>query len=84
MTYRGTARGGVIVLPRGTGLPEGTDVTIVPDPESRQPGEKPAAPSIWDRLTALGREVESQPCDLPEEDLAENHDHSLHGRSGKR
>jgi hypothetical protein len=77
MTYRGTVRSGVIVLPAGVALPEGAEVVIV------LPGDGPpgtAGGGIWARLADLGRWAESQPSDLPA-DLAENHDHYLRGHS---
>lgn len=35
-------------------------------------------PSIGQRLAALGKQFETEPCELPD-DLASNHDHYLHG-----
>lgn len=37
-------------------------------------------PSVGQKLAALGKQVESEPCELPH-DLASNHDHYLHGLS---
>jgi len=77
MTFQGTVQNGVIVLNGGMSLPDGTAVTIVPtahenDLDQREPS------SIGQKLAELGRWAETQPCDLPS-DLAENHDHYLHG-----
>ena len=44
--------------------------------ETKSNGE--ARPTIWQKLSKLGREMELLPTDLPE-DLAKNHDHYLHG-----
>lgn len=75
MTYRGTVRSGVVVLPADIELAEGTEVVVVV-PES-EPAE--AAVDVWAKLADLGRWAESQPCDLPA-DLALNHDRYLRGR----
>ena len=77
MTYRGKVQNGVIQIANGVRLPEGADVQIEldePEPVVR-PGEQP---TIWQKLAALGRWAETQPTNLPQ-DLAENHDHYLHG-----
>jgi len=77
MTYRGTVQNGVVVLPNGTSLPDGMVVTVVlPPRESETVGNQ--SRTIWQKLADLGRQVESEPCDLPT-DLAANHDYYLHG-----
>jgi hypothetical protein len=78
MTISGTVQNGVVVLGEGQTLPEGASVQIVFVPPREHLADAPATPSIWDELARLGREVESLPCDLPE-DLAINHDHYLYG-----
>ncbi len=78
MTYKGTVQSGVVVFQDGAAPPDGTVVTVVPSaPESN---EAPAGDkrTIWQKLAELGRQVESEPCDLPS-DLAANHDYYLHG-----
>lgn len=75
MTYRGVAQGGVIILADNATLPDGTEVHVAP--VAALPAQE-ASPTIWERLAALGRWSETQPTDLPT-DLAENHDHYLHG-----
>ena len=80
MTYQGKVQGGVIVLPEGVTLPEGLSVTIVPGPIGAGPVEAEA--TVWQKLEAVGRWAETQPCTLPP-DLAANHDHYLHGRPKK-
>lgn len=82
MTYRGVVENGVVKLTDGALLPDGTEVTIVPQAaaETVEPEEER---SIWNKLAELGRSVESMPCDLPE-DLAFNHDHYLHGLPKKK
>ena len=71
MTFRGTVKGGVVVLEQPSALPEGTPVTISP---VEQPiAESPSEPnSIWRKMVEIGRNAESAPSDLPD-DLAENH-----------
>lgn len=78
MTYSGTVRNGVVVLKEGTTLPEGSDVQVVLQTPPQTTASDDSSRSIWDDLAKLGREVESIPCDLPE-DLAMNHDHYLYG-----
>lgn len=77
MTYQGKVQGGVIVLTGGLSLPDGTEVTVVP--RQTEPLAEPCEQvDSWERMAALARWAETQPCDLPE-DLASNHDHYLHG-----
>ena len=78
MTYQGTVQNGVVVFDNGLSLPDGTVVTIVIPTENATPDATPEQPTIWQKLSELGRQVESEPCDLPS-DLAANHDHYLHG-----
>ena len=78
MTYRGTVQGGGVVLESGAALPEGTEVSIVPDVVPKTASDTEPPQTIGQRLAALGRWAETQPCDLPP-DLAANHDHYLHG-----
>jgi len=80
MSYRGIVENGVVKLTDGASLPDGTEVTIVPAEvaERRDSVDTNDRRTIGQKLTDLGRSVESMPCDLPE-DLAINHDHYLHG-----
>jgi hypothetical protein len=78
MTYRGTVCGGVVVFKDSVTPPEGTDVTVVMIGSAKENGTTKAGASIWEQLMALGRAAESAPTSLPS-DLAENHDHYLHG-----
>lgn len=64
MPIRGHIQKGVVVLDEATDLPEGTEVLVEPV------GRK----TLADRL----RNVIGSVPDLPE-DLAENHDHYIHG-----
>jgi hypothetical protein len=78
MTYQGTVQNGVIVLRNGASLPDGTMVTIVPALRAAEKSPEQDTRTIGQKLADLGRWVETQPCNLPA-DLAENHDHYLHG-----
>jgi hypothetical protein len=78
MTYQGTVQNGLVVLQDGATLPDGTIVTVVPVPRASQETGGSDTRTIWQQLADLGRQVESEPCDLPT-DLAANHDHYLHG-----
>lgn len=72
MTYKGTIRNGVIVLEDRVILPEGAEVRVeaVEDAES--------VSTLAERFADIIGGVEGLP-----EDLAENHDHYLHGTSKK-
>jgi len=77
MSYEGTVQNGVVVLTGGQSLPEGTVVQVVPQTTQSISANEDSR-TIWQKLADLGREVESEPCDLPP-DLAANHDYYLHG-----
>ena len=70
MELEGTIHDGVAVPDSECSLPEGTKVRITPEP---------ARATIWDKLRILGKKAELRETKLPA-DLAENHDHYLHGR----
>jgi len=78
MIYRGKVQNGVVVLQEGAELPEGVEVSVLPDASPQSTDDSQQGATIWQKLAALGRRAETQPCDLPE-DLAANHDHYLHG-----
>ena len=71
MTYRGEVRNGVIVLEPGASLVEGTIVRVEPVLASSEP-------TLADRLRDVIGIAEGLPADL-----AEQHDHYLHGRPKK-
>jgi hypothetical protein len=77
MTYQGTVQNGVVVLADGVTLPEGTQVSVVPVIGTSEAPPK-GGTTIWQKMADLAEWVETQPCDLPG-DLADNHDHYLHG-----
>jgi hypothetical protein len=68
MTYTGTVKGGVVELEAGASLPDGTVVRVEPVPRA-------ASPTLSERLKPVIGIAKGLP-----EDLAENHDHYLHGR----
>jgi len=72
MSYKGTVRNGTVVLPPGADIPEGTEVEVTPIQE------KPTAKSFYERYAGFAGMAK----DLPS-DLAENHDHYLHGHPKK-
>ncbi len=78
MTYYGTVQNGMVMLRNGASLPDGTCVTVVPVRDLTEHPVSGEEQTIWQKLAELGRQVESEPCDLPS-DLAANHDHYLHG-----
>ena len=70
MEYKGRVSGGVVVLEQGVSLPEGVEVRVqVVEPRGATVGER--------LLKFAGRAK-----DLPT-DIAENHDHYLHGHPKK-
>lgn len=72
MTYRGIVRNGVVVLGEMAKLPEGTEVRVETIAQSESvPGEGPT-------LVEQFRDVIGTVPDLPS-DMAEQHDHYLHG-----
>ena len=79
MTYQGVVQNGAVVLHNGATLPEGTLVSVVPvTPAVPEAAKGDDSPTVWQKLAELGRWAETQETDLPV-DLAENHDHYLHG-----
>jgi hypothetical protein len=71
MTYRGKVQNGQIVLDEPNTLPEGTTVEITVPDLAPSPGSR----SVWDDLIELAGTAGPG---LPS-DLAENHDHYIHG-----
>lgn len=69
MIYRGRVQKGVVVLDKGIELPDGLEVTVE---AFRTPREKTLAEQFADVIGTVP--------DLPA-DMAEQHDHYLHGAS---
>jgi hypothetical protein len=72
MTYRGQIRNGVVVLEGQPPLEEGTVVTV--EPVTRAEAAEEPLPT----LAELFKDLAGKAVGLPE-DMAENHDHYLHG-----
>ena len=74
MTYKGKVRNGVVVLEEGAALPEDAEVNVelVGQPEPKQP------PSWAEVFKDVIGSVEDMPPDM-----AENHDHYIHGTPKK-
>ena len=70
MTYKGKVRNGVVVLPEGVSLPEDAEVNVELIGQG-QPGQ----PISW---AEIFKDVIGSVDDLPP-DMAENHDHYIHG-----
>ena len=77
MTYRGHVKNGIVVLDEAVKLPEGAEVEVAV--QAPPPSADPQRPTTL--LERFGNLVGSCP-DLPA-DMAENHDHYLHGREKK-
>jgi hypothetical protein len=71
MPYRGHIQDGTVVLDEPVTLPNGTVVHV-------EPVEPEHAPTLVER----SREIIGSVPDLPE-DMAENHDHYIHGTPKK-
>jgi hypothetical protein len=68
MTYRGHVRNGVIVLDAPASLPEGAEVEVIPSKDGT------AMLTLAERYKDFIGIIEGLPPDL-----AENHDHYIHG-----
>jgi len=67
MSYKGTVKNGVVVLPPEAKLPDGVEVEIIPVTKSE-------ADDFTEMLVSVARNVRGLP-----RDLAEQHDHYLYG-----
>ena len=71
MSYPGIMKGGVVVLPPGVQLPEGAQVEVTMPMQSGAPhSDRP----VYDALSEFVGAFDGLP-----KDLAQNHDHYLHG-----
>jgi hypothetical protein len=70
MIYRGHVKNGVVVLDKDVRLPDGTEVKV----EAVEPVEDTPRKTLAERF----RNVIGVADDLPA-DMAENHDHYIHG-----
>ncbi|MBM4040988.1 MAG: hypothetical protein FJ290_21010 [Planctomycetes bacterium] len=76
MTCRGYVRSGVVVLDEPADFREGDEVRVRLARRSRTPGG--GTPTLYEQLQDVIGIAEGLPSDL-----AENHDHYLHGRPKK-
>ena len=77
MRYKGKIVDGVVVLEGGAKLDEGTEVVVEPVVQTANPERQPR--TLAERYASfIGKAV-----GLPE-DMAENHDHYLHGLPKKQ
>ncbi len=72
MTYRGQIRNGVVVLDGKPDLDEGTVVTVEPVKTPAEPDAQ--LPTLAEVFKNIAGKAEGLP-----EDMAENHDHYIHG-----
>lgn len=76
MTYRGHVENGAIRLYDAPPLPEGVELEVRLLAESSAEAADEEIPSLYDRLKDVVGKAEGLPPDL-----AENHDHYLHGQA---
>ncbi len=68
MSYTAKVQNGVVVLPPEAHLPDGTEVEVTPVVSLQE------AADFTDKLLLIAKKVSCLP-----QDLAQNHDHYLHG-----
>ena len=71
MVYRGKVENGVVVLEKGSGLPDGTEVRV--EPYARDENVAVEGPTLAEQFA----DVIGTVPDLPS-DMAAQHDHYLH------
>ena len=76
MTYRGHVKSGVVVLDEPAELQEGEEVTV--QVKRHGAASEQEAPTLYEQLQDVIGIAEGLPADL-----AENHDHYLHGHPKK-
>lgn len=85
MSYVGTVENGVVVLPPDAGLADGTQVrvqtvkNVKPAKGAAKPGRRSKPKTLWDAFRPFVGIVDGMPPDL-----AENHDHYIHGAPKRR
>jgi len=72
MTCKGKVSGGVVLLEDPRAFREGTEVRVI---AARRPRKQKRKLSLSEKLLKWAGRAKGLPCDL-----AENHDHYLHGR----
>ena len=78
MSYRGHIKNGVVVLDDELTLPDGAEVTIDLCISQQVDAGEEDTPTLYKRLESVIGTAKGLPSDL-----AENHDHYLHGRPKK-
>ena len=77
MIYKGRVKNGMVVLDGDVRLPDGSEVNV--QPVESQPVEEEGdreVPPLYDRMKPFIAAIKGMPPDL-----AENHDHYIHGTS---
>jgi len=77
MTWRGRVRGGVIIPDQDAKLDEGSEVTIQPVEAESSPGPVEEC-TLAEHLLKFAGVLDGLPADL-----AQNHDHYIHGTPKK-
>ncbi|MCY3022875.1 MAG: hypothetical protein NTW87_28175 [Planctomycetota bacterium] len=73
--YRGHVANGVVVLDEPVRLPDGAEVRVQPLKRARRKAKRRARnPTLYERLKPLIGSLKGLPPDM-----AENHDHYIHG-----
>lgn len=75
MTYHGRVENGAVVLDDPAELPEGAEVEVVLLDNAETTSEDDSIPTLYEQLKPVVGIAKGLPPDL-----AENHDHYLHGR----
>ena len=78
MTYRGRMKNGVVVVENPEGLREDDEVIVEPVSPPPKEAEGEACPTLYEQFKSFIGIAKGLPPDL-----AENHDHYLHGRPKK-
>ena len=79
MTYRGKYSKGTVILPRDANIPEGAEVEVTLVPPSNGGAEPGESPTLYEMLKDFVGILDGLPSDL-----AENHDHYIHGTPKRR
>ena len=78
MSYRGHVKNGVVVLDHELTLPDGAEVTVNLCDSQQGHAAEENTPTLHEQLEPVIGAAKGLPSDL-----AENHDHYLHGRPKK-
>jgi hypothetical protein len=78
MNYRGRVKNGVVVVENPEGHREDDEVIVEQVSPSPQEADEEACPTLYEQFKSFIGAAKGLPSDL-----AENHDHYLHGRPKK-